>query len=117
MAQPASTHPTDSQEVVRFVWACPHGFNGGRERVEGLSLSNHNEVAYCLHLYGLLLLKYPHECLNVGIIAPYRAQRLALKRAFQGIYTPLSECRSGSRGYLEDLGPILAMMGIVVSTI
>ena len=43
-------------------------------------------MAYCLHLYGLFLLKYPHECLNVGIIAPYRAQRLALKRAFQGRY-------------------------------
>ena len=32
-----------------------------------------------------------------------------------GQYTPLSECRSG--GHLEDLGAILEVLGVVVSTI
>ena len=39
---------------------------------------------------------------------------------FEGLwnpeYTPLSESRSGLEGLFKDLGPILAILGVMVST-
>ena len=52
-----------------------------------------------------------------GLQKAFRALQKAFKCSLKAFETPLSECRSGSRGYLEDLGAILEVLGVMVITI
>lgn len=53
------------------------------ERFEGTSISNLEEALYIVELYQELAHLYPDYAHNIGIIAPYSAQRKILKAMFQ----------------------------------
>ena len=66
-----------------------HDLVYGREQVEQQSVRNKEEVQFIVSLYADFLGRYPSHGRNVGIIAPYRAQRAALMEAFR--------CKFGKR--------------------
>ena len=62
------------------------------------------------------------EAGSIGIpMDPFREMRLRPRkkpiRGYKGLYTPLSESRSGLGGLSEDLGRISGVLGVMVSTI
>ena len=62
-----------------------HDVSAGIEEQEGVSILNRVEAAYVCDLYGDLVKRYSdsNAVRNVGIIAPYRAQRSLLKQMFK----------------------------------
>ena len=60
-----------------------HDVTFSREQIEQQSVKNNEEVKFILKLYGDFIARYPSYGKNVGIIAPYRAQRAALIDAFR----------------------------------
>lgn len=60
-----------------------HDVRHGRERLEGMSVSNADEVQYVVSLFADLQRLHAGHKAKIGIIAPYRAQRRALKNAFR----------------------------------
>lgn len=60
-----------------------HNLSQGRQQREGDSMRNDAEVLYVARLFEALVTQYPDHKQNVGIIAPYRAQRRAFKNLFR----------------------------------
>mgnify|MGYP003387793057 CR=1 FL=1 len=65
---------------------CPvlfYDIHYGAEVHDQHSVKNMDEVKFIVGLYASFSSKYPKYSANVGIIAPYRAQRMALVEAFR----------------------------------
>lgn len=63
-----------------------HDLQYGRESLEHCSVCNHSEARYVVALFDQLLKHYPKETVNVGIIAPYRAQRRLIIRTLKNTF-------------------------------
>lgn len=71
--------PYHSDPSGRFRPFVLHDLRHGRQTREGDSIRNDAEVLYVAALYESLAKRYPRHKHSIGIIAPYRAQRRALK--------------------------------------
>ncbi|RYH11069.1 hypothetical protein EON65_38970 [archaeon] len=68
----------DKSELFRPIVF--HDVMYGREKLEGFSMYNTAEARYVVDLFCTLIRDYPKEKTNIGIIAPYRAQRKLITR-------------------------------------
>jgi len=62
-----------------------HNVSHGQQEQEGTSIRNNAEADYILNLYLDLETSYPHHQCRIGIITPYDAQRISLKKKFKSL--------------------------------
>lgn len=80
----ATTHqrPYHLDPSKRFSPLLFHDITYSREEFDGPSVKNVEEAKYVLSLFETLIQRYPEHKSNIGIIAPYRAQRKLLIHLF-----------------------------------
>ena len=74
--------PFHSDSSGRFRPFVFHDLDYGSECLEGNSYSNQAEAQYAIWLFQHLSEQYPSHASNIGVIAPYLAQRRLLNRVF-----------------------------------
>lgn len=90
--------PYHADPTGRFRPFLFHHCSEGIETRDGVSICNRDEAKYVIDLFEELVRKYPDHRRNVGIIAPYRAQRRNLFRLFEERF------RSGAVQHRQDSG-------------
>jgi senataxin len=78
--------PYHNDKSGRFKPYLVHDLQYSSEETEGTSLRNREEAKYVLLLFHELITRYPEYKRNIGIIAPYRAQRRYLIQLFKQKY-------------------------------
>jgi superfamily I DNA and/or RNA helicase len=78
--------PYHSDSSGRFKPFLFHDLLYSNEEIDSISIRNRDEARYVLYLYDELIHRYPEYRGNVGIIAPYRAQRRYLTSLFRSNY-------------------------------
>jgi senataxin len=76
-------HHDKSHRFKPFLF---HDLQYSFEEIDGTSMKNREEAKYVLLLFDELIKRYPEYSKNIGIIAPYRAQRRLLIQLFKQKY-------------------------------
>ena len=107
--------PYHSDPSGRFRPFLFHNVPYGMETTEGTSICNREEALYVVDLFEELIRKYPDHRSNIGIIAPYRAQRRLLNNLFRERFNGKKH-QSSSGGAAYEL-PAIWDLDTEISTI
>jgi senataxin len=86
LTSPSHQKPYHNDSSGRFLPFLFHDLLYSNEEPDSISIRNRDEAKYVLYLYDELIHRYPEYRGNVGIIAPYRAQRRYLTSLFRSKY-------------------------------